>query len=108
MPGKIAKYVTVGTNNLDRAKKFYDQLFESLGARSFAPNERSYFYTLKDDDTVFAVFVPYDGNSATSGNGNMTGITLDTTEEVDEMYNMGMRLNLFSTLSISQLTLIKV
>ena len=59
---------------------------DSLGARSFGPNERSYFYTLKDDDTVFAVFIPFDGNEATVGNGNMTGITLDSTEEVDAMY----------------------
>ena len=57
-----------------------------MGARSFAPNERSFFYTLKDDDTVFAIFVPYDGKPATVGNGNMTGITLDSTEEVDAMY----------------------
>ena len=46
MAGKIAKYVTVGTNDLEKAKDFYDKLFESLSARSFAPNERSYFYTL--------------------------------------------------------------
>ena len=45
MSGKIAKYVTVGTNDLNRAKEFYDKLFEELGARSFAPNERSFFYT---------------------------------------------------------------
>ena len=86
MSGKIAKYVTVGTHDLNKAKEFNDNLFESLGARSFGPNERSYFYTLKDDDTVFAVFTPYDGNEATVGNGNMTGITLDSTEEVDAMY----------------------
>ena len=43
MSGKIAKYVTVGTNNLNKSKEFYDKLFESLGARSFAPNERSFF-----------------------------------------------------------------
>ena len=30
MKGKIAKYVTVGTNDLARAKKFYDELFEDL------------------------------------------------------------------------------
>ena len=52
MAGKIAKYVTVGTNDLNKAKEFYDKLFEELAARSFAPNERSFFYTLKDDDTV--------------------------------------------------------
>ena len=41
MAGKIAKYVTVGTNDLNKAKEFYDKLFEALGARSFAPNDLS-------------------------------------------------------------------
>jgi predicted enzyme related to lactoylglutathione lyase len=31
MKGKIAKYVTVGTNDLERAKSFYDALFEDMG-----------------------------------------------------------------------------
>ena len=56
---KIIRFVLVGTNDLEKAKEFYDKLFEELAARSFAPNERSFFYTLKDDDTVFAIFVPY-------------------------------------------------
>ena len=85
MAGKIAKYVTVGTNDLNKAKEFYDKLFEELSDRSFAPNERSFFYTLKDVDTVFAIFVPYDVQPASVGNGNMTVITLDSTEEVDAM-----------------------
>ena len=41
---------------------------------------------IKNDDTIFAVFVPYDGEQATVGNGNMTGISLETTEDVDAMY----------------------
>ena len=43
MKGKIAKYVTVGTNDLQRAKAFYDELFSELGVTSFGPNERSFF-----------------------------------------------------------------
>ena len=43
MKGNIAKYVTVGTNDLNRAKEFYDQLFSDLGVTSFGPNERSFF-----------------------------------------------------------------
>ena len=43
MKGKIAKYVTVGTNDLQRAKEFYDQLFDELGVTSFGPNDRSFF-----------------------------------------------------------------
>ena len=64
MKGKIAKYVTVGTNDLNRAKEFYDQLFSDLGVTSFGPNERSFFWTIPGDDTNFAVFVPYDGEEA--------------------------------------------
>ena len=41
MKGKIAKYVTVGTNDLPRAKKFYDELFSELDVKSFGPNDRS-------------------------------------------------------------------
>ena len=52
MAGKIAKYVTVGTNDLNKAKEFYDKLFEVLGARSFAPNDRSFFYSLKEHSVV--------------------------------------------------------
>ena len=92
MNGKIAKYITVGTNDLQKAKAFYDALFEELGASSFPPNDRSFFWQIKGDDTTFAVFVPYDGELATVGNGNMTGISLDTTEDVDAMYDKAMEL----------------
>ena len=86
MKGKIAKYVTVGTNDLQRAKNFYDALFEDLGVTSFGPNERSFFWTIPGDDTNFAVFLPYDGEEASVGNGSMVGITLETTEDVDALY----------------------
>ena len=92
MKGKIAKYVTVGTNDLARAKKFYDALFEDLGATSFGPNDRSFFWTIPGDDTNFAVFVPYDGEEATVGNGSMVGITLETTEDVDALYKKAIEL----------------
>ena len=43
MKGKIAKYVTVGTNDLGRAKSFYDALFEDMGATSFGPKKEAFF-----------------------------------------------------------------
>ena len=48
MAGKIAKYVTVGTNDLNKAKEFYDKLFEPMGIKSFRGNDRSYFYRFKE------------------------------------------------------------
>ena len=43
MKGQMIGYVTVGTNDLERSKQFYDNLFEELGARSFFANERIFF-----------------------------------------------------------------
>ena len=92
MKGKIAKYVTVGTNDLQRAKYFYDALFEDLGVTSFGTYEISFFLTIPVDDTNFAVFLPYDGEEASVGNGSMVGITLETTEDVDALYKKALEL----------------
>ena len=53
---KIAAYKTLGTNDLDASKAFYDGLFEDLETLSFSPNERSQFWVIKGDDSMFAVF----------------------------------------------------
>ena len=86
MKGKIASYITIGTNDLERAKIFYDELFSEMEVKSFKPNERSYFWTIPGDDTMFAVFVPYDGEEASVGNGSMTGFTMKTEKDVNTLY----------------------
>lgn len=83
---KIASYKALGTNNLEQAKIFYDSLFEDLETISFSPNERSWFWVIKGEDSMFAVFIPYDGGQSSSGNGNMTGFLMNSEQEVDEIY----------------------
>ena len=92
MKGKIAGYVTVGTNDLNKAKEFYDGLLGELGATSFSPNERSFFWSIEGGETTFAVFIPYDGNEATVGNGNMTGFAMESREQVDAMHAKALEL----------------
>ena len=55
---KIATYRPLGTNNLESAKSFYDGLFEDIETMSFSPNDRSWFWVIKGDDSMFAVFIP--------------------------------------------------
>tara|TARA_Y100001935_G_scaffold252314_2_gene255921 strand:+ start:165 stop:536 length:372 start_codon:yes stop_codon:yes gene_type:complete len=83
---RIAAYKTLGTNNLEASKAFYDGLFDNLETLSFSPNERSWFWVIKGDDSMFAVFKPYDGEDASSGNGSMTGFLMNSEKEVDEMH----------------------
>ena len=85
-------YVTVGTNDLERSKQFYDNLFEELGVRSFFANERIVFWTVKDGASSFAIAKPYDEKEASVGNGNMVAIHVNSREQVDAIYAKAMEL----------------
>ena len=86
MAENMGGYISVGTNDLESAKKFYDSVFDGLDVKKFKGNDRSYFYFFTRTRTYFAVFTPYNGKPATVGNGSMTGITFDSPEEVDQIY----------------------
>ena len=92
MKGQMIGYVTVGTNDLERSKQFYDNLFEELGARSFFANERIVFWTVKDGASSFAIAKPYDEKEASVGNGNMVAVHVDSREQVDAIYAKAMEL----------------
>ena len=92
MKGQMIGYVTVGTNDLEKSKQFYDNLFEELGARSFFANERIVFWTVKDGASSFAIAKPYDEKEASVGNGNMVAIHVDSREQVDAIYAKAMEL----------------
>ncbi len=86
MAENMGGYISVGTNDLESAKKFYDHVFDGLEVKKFKGNDRSYFYFFTHTRTYFAVFTPYDGKPASVGNGSMTGITFDSSDEVDQIY----------------------
>ena len=92
MKGQMIGYVTVGTNDLERSKQFYDNLFEELGARSSFVNERIVFWTVKDGASSFAISKPYDEKEASVGNGNMVAIHVNSREQVDAIYAKAMEL----------------
>ena len=86
MQANVGGYISVGTNDLEAAKKFYDHVFEPIEHKSFKGNDRSYFYYFTNTDTYFAVFTPFDGEPATVGNGSMMGIRFSSPSEVDEVF----------------------
>jgi catechol 2,3-dioxygenase-like lactoylglutathione lyase family enzyme len=67
-------YATIGTNNLDRAREFYDKVLGALGGRRTMAFDRMQFYGGKDSPSMLAVCKPYDEKPATAGNGSMFGI----------------------------------
>lgn len=83
-------YVTLGTDQLDRAKAFYDALLGELGAKRMMEfGEELGGFTLWGvslDKPGIAVTRPYNKEAAAPGNGNMAALVVDTRAKVDQLY----------------------
>jgi catechol 2,3-dioxygenase-like lactoylglutathione lyase family enzyme len=85
-------YVTVGTNNLERATAFYDRLFAVIGAGRFMEEDTFVAWAVAPDAPGFAATTPYDGKPATVGNGTMVALAVDTKELVHAVYDKAIEL----------------
>jgi catechol 2,3-dioxygenase-like lactoylglutathione lyase family enzyme len=82
-------YATLGSNDIDRALEFYDALLATVGGKRLAqmPDERKLtFYGNGPGKPMLAVGKPYDGDSASSGNGTMVALAADDRGQVDTVY----------------------
>ena len=75
-------YATIGTNDLDKARSFYDPVMAALGGKRTMAFERMQFYG-GPNPSMLAICAPYDGQAATVGNGSMFGIPASSREMVD-------------------------
>ncbi|PCJ17007.1 MAG: glyoxalase [SAR86 cluster bacterium] len=79
-------YITVGTNDLEKSAKFYDELFEGIGAKRFMEMDNFIAWSNDPKAAGFSITKPFDGKEACIGNGVMIALIMDSTEKVDEMY----------------------
>ena len=92
MDNTMIGYVTVGTNDLDKAVAFYDELLAEVGAGRFMEEDGFIAWAVAPDQPVFSVSRPYDGNAATVGNGTMIALASQSTEQVDAVYAKALEL----------------
>ena len=85
-------YVTLGTNDLDRAARFYDALLGEIGAKRMMQTDRFVVWFVAPDKPALGVFKPFDGNAATVGNGVMVALVVDSPAKVDALYGKAMEL----------------
>jgi catechol 2,3-dioxygenase-like lactoylglutathione lyase family enzyme len=83
-------YVTLGTNDLARARAFYDALLGELGARRMMemPDAEGGFtlYGTGTASASLAVTRPYNGQPATAGNGTMVALQVGSRDTVDALH----------------------
>jgi catechol 2,3-dioxygenase-like lactoylglutathione lyase family enzyme len=80
-------YVTLGTDDLDRSRAFYDALFGEIGASRLIEMDSGFtLYGVSWGKPGVAVTRPYDGEPARPGNGNMVSLVMDEREKVDRLH----------------------
>ena len=77
-------HVMVGSNDVERSKKFYDALFEKEAA---VDDKGRLAYRRKG--AVFMVTKPIDGQPACHANGGTIGFAYENPEEVDAWHRRG-------------------
>ncbi|MEG3927261.1 VOC family protein [Microcoleus sp. D3_18a_C4] len=85
-------YVTLGTNDIESAAKFYDALLAEIGARRFMEFDQFIAWGVSVEQPALAITKPFDGNTATVGNGVMIALKVDSPEKVNLVYNKAIAL----------------
>ena len=87
-------FVMIGTNDLNKAIKFYDTLLETIDLKRVITNEKYIGYSPKEKtgNIEFYVTNPVNKKKATYGNGTQISFVLKSKEAVDKFYNLGIKL----------------
>ena len=86
-------FVTLGTNNLEKSKSFYNELLSSIGIVLAEEDDRYVGYAKKDNQNIeFYLMKPHNREEATFGNGTMITFTADSKENVINIYNLALKL----------------
>jgi len=81
-------HIMIGTNDLDKAKEFYDNLLNTLEVRPARVDGHRIFYITKTG--VFSVTKPINGEAATCANGGTIGFACNSPEQVDAWHAAGL------------------
>ena len=93
-------FITIGTNNLFKSSKFYDELLKPLGIVKVVIEDRYIGYAKKNNLELidqgklelieFYLMKPYNQKIATNGNGTMIVFDAKTVEKVNEFHQIAL------------------
>ena len=79
-------YVTIGTNDFERAAAFYDALLAELGGKRAMQLESFIVWASAPGAGMLAIAKPFDKKPSTVGNGVMVALAASSKEQVDKLY----------------------
>lgn len=84
-------HVMVGSNDIERSKRFYDHVLGTLGAgegfRQPLPTGLTRLY-YRHEGNIFAVTPPLNGEQAGHGNGGTIGFKCSSPEQVKQFHDV--------------------
>ena len=81
-------HIMIGTNDLDRAKAFYDATLGTLGVKPAIVDRHRIFY--RTPTGTFSVTLPINGEAATPANGGTIGFAAASPEQADAWHAAGL------------------
>jgi catechol 2,3-dioxygenase-like lactoylglutathione lyase family enzyme len=81
-------HIVIGTNDIEKSRKFYDATFAALGAAAGTVDAKGRLVYSKDG-CRFLVTRPIDGKQATHANGGTIGFRVDSPETVKAWHDAG-------------------
>ena len=80
-------HIMIGTNDLDKAKAFYDSVLGTLGVKpAMVDGHRMYYIT---PTGIFSISKPINGEPATPANGGTIGFAAASPEQADAWHAAG-------------------
>ncbi len=81
-------HVSLGTNDTERARGFYDPVLDLLGLRLLKSDEAGIHYGT--GDILFSLVVPTNAHAATAGNGTHIAFMARNRRMVDEFHALAL------------------
>jgi catechol 2,3-dioxygenase-like lactoylglutathione lyase family enzyme len=81
-------HIMIGSNDLERSKRFYDATFVALGGK-FGETDPRGRLIYKHNGGRLMITKPIDGNPATSANGGTIGLLAESPERVQAWHDQG-------------------
>ena len=85
-------YATIGTNDFDKAAKFYDAIAEEMGAKRAMDFGTFVLWSNGQPGGMLALCQPYNKQAATVGNGNMVALAAKDKAQVDRLHALALSL----------------
>jgi len=81
-------HVMVGSNDIDRSKKFYDALFGAVGGKPGVQDAKGRLI-YQHNGGLLLVSKPIDGGAATHANGGTIGFSMSGADQADAWHKAG-------------------